>query len=310
MPRLGSGLVPLLATVLAAERLPVRVYSTTDGLSGISIHKIVSDSHGFLWFCTGEGLSRFDGYQFTNFGIADGLPEPNVYDLLETREGVYWVATAAGLSRFDPRAGVAPRFQVYRPASQSAAWINGLAEENKDGIWAGTPAGLFLFRRSPGTQDWSFEPIEFGSPDRAPNDRRVSALLRDRQGYLWIGAGSGLYLRRANGHTQRYSTAQGLPSNFVTSLTEDSEGTIWVGTDEGLCRLTGNPRAQERLVSRRYTVADGLPADLVKAVIQVSGKRLWIGTRSGLAELVDTSVDAVKPIRTLKSAPGCAMVTF
>ena len=44
-----------------AERLPLKAYTTADGLPNNAINKIVPDSRGFLWFCTDEGLSRFDG---------------------------------------------------------------------------------------------------------------------------------------------------------------------------------------------------------------------------------------------------------
>ena len=97
----------LCAVLLAAlnvkpERLPLKSYTTSDGLAHNIINKIVKDSRGFLWFCTFEGLSRFDGYAFTNYGVDDGLPSPVVNDLLETREGEYWVATDGGLVRFNP----------------------------------------------------------------------------------------------------------------------------------------------------------------------------------------------------------------
>ena len=52
---------------LRAERLPIKTYTTTDGLPRDHINRIVQDSRGFLWFCTSEGLSRFDGYKFTNY---------------------------------------------------------------------------------------------------------------------------------------------------------------------------------------------------------------------------------------------------
>ena len=55
-----------------AERLPLRSYTTVDGLPHNGIYKIVRDSRGFLWFCTKEGLSRFDGYQFTTYGTDQG----------------------------------------------------------------------------------------------------------------------------------------------------------------------------------------------------------------------------------------------
>ena len=44
-----------------AERLPIKAYSVENGLAHNRVKRIVQDSHGFLWFCTGGGLSRFDG---------------------------------------------------------------------------------------------------------------------------------------------------------------------------------------------------------------------------------------------------------
>src|SRR4030095_12770646 len=88
---------------ISAEQLPVRIYTTADGLPRDLVLKIVRDSHGFLWFCTADGLSRFNGYEFTNYGVEHGLPHPVINDLLETRRGVYWVATnGGGVARFNP----------------------------------------------------------------------------------------------------------------------------------------------------------------------------------------------------------------
>jgi ligand-binding sensor domain-containing protein len=44
-----------------AERLPLKAYTVADGLAHNEINKMVRDSRGFLWFCTAEGLSRFEG---------------------------------------------------------------------------------------------------------------------------------------------------------------------------------------------------------------------------------------------------------
>jgi ligand-binding sensor domain-containing protein len=56
-----------------AEQLPIRTYTTADGLARDRVYKIVSDPHGFLWFCTYDGLSRFDGYEFVNYSVDAGL---------------------------------------------------------------------------------------------------------------------------------------------------------------------------------------------------------------------------------------------
>ncbi|MBA2302175.1 MAG: hypothetical protein H0W08_06030 [Acidobacteria bacterium] len=84
--RIGWLLVLLLLVPpldVRAERLPIKTYTTADGLPHNDVNRIVRDSHGFLWFCTADGLSRFDGYTFTNFGIEQGLPHSAVNDLLE-----------------------------------------------------------------------------------------------------------------------------------------------------------------------------------------------------------------------------------
>jgi ligand-binding sensor domain-containing protein len=92
-----------LPSLAQAERLPIKTFTVADGLAHNEINKIVRDSRGFLWFCTADGLSRFDGYVFTNYGTAQGLPHPYVNDLLETHAGEVWVATNGGLVRFNPR---------------------------------------------------------------------------------------------------------------------------------------------------------------------------------------------------------------
>ena len=72
---------------LRAERLPITSYTIADKLAHTTVKRIVRDSRGLLWFCTPGGLSRFDGYTFTTFGVDDGLPDASVNDLLETRSG-------------------------------------------------------------------------------------------------------------------------------------------------------------------------------------------------------------------------------
>lgn len=97
--------VPLLSTVfilssailIRAERLPIKNYTVADGLLRDNVYKIKQDSRGFLWFCTAEGVSRFDGYDFTNFTTAEGLPERHVNDFLETRTAEFISPPKAGL---------------------------------------------------------------------------------------------------------------------------------------------------------------------------------------------------------------------
>jgi ligand-binding sensor domain-containing protein len=55
-----SGAAP--AASMRFERL-----SVDDGLAQESVQAIVQDPDGFMWFGTQSGLSRYDGYRFTNY---------------------------------------------------------------------------------------------------------------------------------------------------------------------------------------------------------------------------------------------------
>jgi ligand-binding sensor domain-containing protein len=64
----------LCAPTVSAQQLPFRHYGVADGLAHNQVGAIYQDAQGYLWFGTAEGLSRFDGYRFTNYGLRDGLP--------------------------------------------------------------------------------------------------------------------------------------------------------------------------------------------------------------------------------------------
>ena len=142
-----------LATPLRAEQLPIRIYTVADGLARDRVYEIVTDSLGYIWFCTNDGLSRFDGYEFTNYGLAHGLPHRVVNDLLITKRGEYWLATDSGVARFNPHATTpnakfqANSFSSGRPGSEV---VSRVFEDHEGTIWAGTTNGLHRVRESPG----------------------------------------------------------------------------------------------------------------------------------------------------------------
>src|SRR5215469_16531179 len=86
-----------------AEQLPLRLYTTEDGLWSGFVNHIMRDSRGFLWFCTRDGLSRFDGYRFTNYRIGSGLSSQNFTYMFETRDGIFWIVLSDNhVYRYNP----------------------------------------------------------------------------------------------------------------------------------------------------------------------------------------------------------------
>ena len=117
-----------LGSIAHAEQLPIKTYTTADGLAQDCVNRIIRDSRGFLWFCTREGLSRFDGYRFTSYTTDQGLPNRWVNYLLEARDGSYWVAAGNCVCRFNLTG--APLFIPYTvPAGQLFAEVHVLLED-------------------------------------------------------------------------------------------------------------------------------------------------------------------------------------
>src|SRR5262245_24382511 len=91
----------LLTTIARAERLPVKIYTSADGLGSSFVDYLTRDSRGFMWFCTRDGLSRFDGSQFITYRLGGDKPAPGFENISETSKGLYFVSTTGGLFYFD-----------------------------------------------------------------------------------------------------------------------------------------------------------------------------------------------------------------
>src|SRR4051812_49434994 len=73
-------------------------FTIQDGLAGNPVRRIFQDSKGFIWICTGDGLSKYDGNRFTNFSRANGLSHDLVNDICESGEGKLFVALNNGMT--------------------------------------------------------------------------------------------------------------------------------------------------------------------------------------------------------------------
>ena len=274
----------LAPALLEAKRLPIKTYTTADGLARDFVLCIEQDSHGFLWFCTAEGLSRFDGYQFTSYRVEQGLPANYVSDFLETRAGVYWIATDGGLARYDP-AGPPPRFR--RVPLPGNAIPSVLYEDRGGTVWCGIGSGDGgLLRLAPG--ETSFAPVEVKMTNRS-----ITSILVDRRGTLWLGSPAGAYRRDSDGAVRAYTAADGMPDPFVMALAEDDAGRVWIGTRSGLARV--EPGDERGARPRVYTRRDGLPAVRIESLLATSDGQVWVGTNEGLAEWTGPSPGASAP---------------
>ncbi len=280
-------------TTVAAERLPLRSYTTADGLAHDRVAKIVRDSRGFLWFCTAGGLSRFDGRTFVSYSVEDGLPIHTLNDLLETPEGSYWIATnGAGVVRYDPAAqpsgradapGTAKRFTVFSVGGGPATdRVNVVYRERSGRLWLGTDAGLFNVEGDPSSPTFRAVPLNLAAhPDHL---LQIWALLEDPDGGLWIGTSAGLIRRWPDGRAivHRVRTAHG--TDHVLALVMDSDRQLWIGHEAGL--LIAPARLLDGGTLRRgalwSTVQRPVTRARIASVLKSSDGIVWAGGDAGV----------------------------
>jgi signal transduction histidine kinase/DNA-binding response OmpR family regulator/ligand-binding sensor domain-containing protein len=93
-----SGAVPLRSQDLSQ----LNHYSTSDGLPANQIGMVKSDSEGFIWVMTRQGLARYDGRRFVPFSVLcpqAELPSQGYQHMLIDGHDLLWLSTADGLFR-------------------------------------------------------------------------------------------------------------------------------------------------------------------------------------------------------------------
>src|SRR5260370_19708918 len=256
----------VLAGLLHAAHPPLRLFTTEDGLVRNWITRIRRDSRGYLWLCTVDGLSIFDGSRFTNFTTSDGLPSRLVNDVLETHDGEYLIATNAGVSRFHlvARDG-GGHFENFRIGDAGDAnHVSVLLEDSAKTIWCGTGAGLYRLQRS--NSEFRAEPVSLN----AGRNTAISALLEDPQHRLWA-AGDEAFIRQRDGNVFRFSRRD--TPRSARAMVIDTKGRVWIG-GAGLVGLS--LEAEPPAVLARYQSLDGESLN-VQALDRASRRDPWIG---------------------------------
>ena len=262
--------------------------------------KLVGARDGTLWISSTPGLSSWKDGKLTDY------PEfvDSYIALLKSRDGDVWMASADPTSR---RLCVGKN-GALQCADVDSDFAGGMFEDSKSNLWVGLSAGLVRWK--PGA------PRSFPLPQQLngylglaeeggallvstpegiarfvdghtaivhPSPPQVrpltaTALLRDRDGGLWMGTpGRGL-VHVHDGRTEVFTRAEGLSGDFVLAVLEDREGTIWIATTNGVDRFRD-------VVVPTYSIQQGLSNETVTAVLAAKNDAIWIGTLDGLNRL-------------------------
>jgi ligand-binding sensor domain-containing protein len=238
-------------------------------LSGY-IQGFAESGDGRLWLINPDkNLMRFSADRAHPDPAAGQLLQTNVGSITQDGGGRIWSAsdTAVGVWNGDKFSKVLDLV----PSTEFSPTI--LAGSRGGGCWVAANGRLRKFLANRCVADYGPYPWSKGA---------VVCALEDNAGQVWVGTyGSGVYCYDTNGAARSFSTAAGLPGDFIRSLCEDHEGNIWVGTDgSGMARI-------KPVVFRSFGRQQGLSGDCVMSVCEGRDGDMWIG-------LIADGVDRLK----------------
>jgi signal transduction histidine kinase len=128
----------------------IKQYSELTGLVNNRCKYSFEDSKGFLWISTFQGLSRFDGQHFVNYGLKEGLPSSNISQVVEDADGFIYVATAKGIVRYTGRQSKSDTcFYIYRQTTDLGSPISGMQViDSSTIVFQRIGSGLYLLRKN------------------------------------------------------------------------------------------------------------------------------------------------------------------
>lgn len=207
------------------------------------VRSITQDSQGTLWFGGTQGLASRSGETVRRFGKADGVGDLDVTVIQPFPGGGVIAGCTAGTVLFGGGRGFAT---IAAPEVLKHQWISGILPVSASETWVSTlGSGLYLWD---GKKWFGFD-ADAGLPDS-----RLTCVLDDKKGHLWLGslggiirADRGQLLARARGADAavqwlRLDHTDGMPSReciggFQPAGWRAKDGLLWFPTGSGIARV-------------------------------------------------------------------------
>lgn len=274
-----------------SQELDVRFerLSIEEGLSQSGVICILQDSLGYLWFGTGDGLNKYNGYDFEVLRHSPenprSLSDNSISSLHEDSRGVLWVGTfSGGLNKFDRETHEFFHY-THNPEnfkSLSHNRITAIYEDRSGTLWIGTNGGLNKFDREKDEfSHWIHDPEN----PKSLSHNRITAIHEGKSGTLWIGTQSGLnsfdfekneFIRWKN----EPGNAGSLSHNTILSILEDRSGVLWIGTSGGLHQFDREKEIFKHWINEPLNPSS-ISHNEVRSIREDDLGNLWIGTFGG-----------------------------
>ena len=248
-------------------------WTMAEGLNAETVWAIGRDRQGTLWVGTDRGLNWQEAGSRT-WKSRQGLPGDRVRALAFSEDGAVWAGLEpGGVVRWSPSSGHLARFG--EKSGLASGRVMDLLSDSRGRLWVAAWGGLYVSESSgAGVRFHRVDPPG-GQPEEA-----FFKIMEDRRGRIWAAGTQGLARLDSSGW-RRYTTADGLATNYTAYIAEDREGALWIGYREA-CGISRLSEQAGRVVIRHYTTRDGLGSDQGLFVGVDRQGRLWFGTDRGV----------------------------
>jgi ligand-binding sensor domain-containing protein/serine phosphatase RsbU (regulator of sigma subunit) len=254
-----------------AQHYKFRQYGVQEGICHPFVYTVNQDANGYIWLGTGEGLCRYNGFEFDGDFTADSLPDAFVKKSFRDSKGNLWFGHNDGsITFYDGK-----KFHVLETADRINSTINDI-EEDPDGriVFATQNQGLIIIG-----EDHAAEIIQ-----EPFNRKLISSISFTPGGQLLVGAFDGMHLYNydfTSDSITYLSKISAAPYAQITDIVYDgNEGIFWFGTmDEGLHALRFNEDDAASSPVKKIGNGEMLTYTSVLSITVDREGYLWLSTR-------------------------------
>lgn len=271
-----------------------------DGLASNQINAIHRDTDGSMLFATSNGISHYDGKEFTNSCEICSRMTEEVLAIHSNGDGVFWFGTKNGVycydgeffSNFTTEHGLADNHVLaIDKDTNGTLWFgtkgggvsrydgkafatftsgDGLTSNIIYDIYCASD-GIVWFATIGGISYYNGREFVNLAEEIGVILREVKNIYQDSNGVLWFGSyWDGIYRYDGEALTN-LSTKDGLAGNSIFEIYQDRDGIMWFATENyGVSRYDG-----EGFVT--YTIHDGLVHNNIAAIAEDENGILYFG---------------------------------
>ncbi len=244
----------LLAVTTGLSQSAWRHIGVDDGLAQGYVGEIMQDSRGFIWFGTGDGLSRYDGYTFKNFrndpGDSTTISTGIIFALHECKSsGLIWVGFLPGnIDIFDPSTEQFFHLREIQWTPTIVPHLFSIAEDTAGTHWVGR-FGEFLEIKQTSKQQSNirrasfqvtshkeFQPYSGKQEHKETPDVDNVLTYADHSGGIWVWSNEKAHVinRLLQKPPEFQPGAYRLRMNHGGEIVEDRQGMLWFSISDSV----------------------------------------------------------------------------